>query len=221
MLYIVATPIGNLDDMTLRAIKTLKEVDLILAEDTRNTQKLLNHFEIKNKVISFHEHTEDSKFDRVLEELESGKSLAIVTDAGTPRISDPGARLINFIREKNSEIKIVAIPGASALSTALSISGMKGHEFIFLGFPPHKKGRETFFKQITDAEMPVMIYESTHRLVKAIETLNKMCPEKNVKIFKELTKIYENVLIGKPEELLQELAENPQLLRGEFVILIE
>jgi 16S rRNA (cytidine1402-2'-O)-methyltransferase len=221
MLYIVATPIGNLEDITLRALRILKECDFILAEDTRNTKKLLNHFEIKNKLFSFHEHSELDKYEKVLKELESGKKVSFVTDAGTPGISDPVARLINFIRDKKSDIKIFTIPGASALSASLAISGMQGHEFLFLGFSPHKKGRETFFKNISNSNIPVMFFESTHRLEKAIDALEKYCPNKIIKIFKELTKIHEQVLIGTPSEIKKKIEENSDLKKGEFVILVE
>jgi 16S rRNA (cytidine1402-2'-O)-methyltransferase len=221
MLYIVATPIGNLEDITLRALRILKEADFILAEDTRNTQKLLNFYEIKTKIFSFHEHSEENKFEKILEELSNGKKAALVTDAGTPGISDPGAKLINFIRDKNSEIEIITIPGASSLSAALSISGLKGHEFLFLGFAPHKKGRETFFKNIKDSKIPIVFFESTHRIEKALDNLIKHAPNKTIKIFKELTKIHEKVLIGTPELVKKQIEENSDLKKGEFVIMVE
>jgi len=149
MLYIVATPIGNLEDITLRALRILKEVDLVLCEDTRETGKLLHHYEIKKPLKSFHAQSKLSRIDDIIEILREGKSLALVTDAGTPAISDPGSFLIQKIKEELPETKIVPIPGASALTAAFSASGITGGEFTFLGFLPHKKGRETLFKEIT------------------------------------------------------------------------
>ena len=220
--YVVATPIGNLEDMTFRAIETLKSVDLILCEDTRVTQKLLNKYEIKKPTMSYHAQSKLAKTDKIFELLESGKNLALVSDAGTPTISDPGAMLIAKIKEKfdKEEVQVIPIPGASALITALSASGLPTHEFTFLGFLPHKKGRETLFKEIASSERTVVFYESPHRILKTLESLIKFCPEKKVCIARELTKIYEEFKTGSAQELLEFLTKNAGKVRGEFTVLV-
>lgn len=175
ILYIVATPIGNLEDISLRALRVLGEVDFILCEDTRVTGKLLAHFKIKTPTISFHQHSDLKKIDYVLSLLEGGKDLALVTDAGTPGISDPGGKLIQSVIEKfGDEIKVESVPGPSAVTAALSISGIPTDKFVFMGFPPHKKGRQTFLAKILESEFPVVVYESKHRIVKFLEELEKM-----------------------------------------------
>lgn len=174
-LYIVATPIGNLEDLTLRALRILKEVDFILCEDTRVTSKLLQHYEIKTPTISYHQHSNLHKVDRVLALLEEGKNLALVTDAGTPGISDPGGMLVQAVLEKfDDEVKVESVPGASAVTAALSISGIAADKFVFLGFPPHKKGRQTFIMKIIESEYPVVVYESKHRIIKFLEELKEL-----------------------------------------------
>ncbi|MFA4834178.1 MAG: 16S rRNA (cytidine(1402)-2'-O)-methyltransferase [Patescibacteria group bacterium] len=179
MLYIVGTPIGNLEDISLRALRILGEVDFILCEDTRVTKKLLEHYKIKTPVISYHQHSDFSKTDYILDLLGQGKDLALVSDAGTPGISDPGGKLIQAVSEKFGEdMKIESVPGPSAVTAALSISGIPTDKFIFMGFPPHKKGRQTFLKKILESNYPVVVYESKHRIVKFLEELDKM--EKNV-----------------------------------------
>jgi 16S rRNA (cytidine1402-2'-O)-methyltransferase len=175
-LYIVATPIGNLEDITMRAIRTLKEVDLIFCEDTRTTKKLLDHYKIVAETRSFYksgkggDRKPEPNFDYILDELKNGKNIAFVTDAGTPGISDPGNRLVSRVVENG--IAVIPIPGASALTTLASISGIDLTKFVFLGFPPHKKGRETFFKEVAILKYPVVYYESPHRLVKNLELLS-------------------------------------------------
>ncbi|HMP67602.1 MAG TPA: 16S rRNA (cytidine(1402)-2'-O)-methyltransferase [Candidatus Paceibacterota bacterium] len=228
MLYIVATPIGNLEDITLRAIRVLAEVDFILAEDTRNTRKLLNHLEIKTPTISFHEHSRENDYEKIFQLLRDGKKLALVTDAGTPAISDPGSKLVARIQEmivsgELSDIKVISIPGPSSLTAAISIAGIKKTSFYFAGFSPHKKGRETFFKNLSekiDDETFFVFFESPHRIMKAIESLKKFSPDKNVVIVKEVSKIFEEVFAGKPAELAQIFQANPDKLRGEFVIMV-
>ncbi len=220
MLYIVATPIGNLEDITLRALRILKEVDLVLCEDTRETGKLLHHYEIKKPLKSFHAQSKLSRIDDIIEMLREGKSLALVTDAGTPAISDPGSFLIQKIKEELPETKIIPIPGASALTAAFSASGITGGEFTFLGFLPHKKGRETLFKEITQGERAYIFYESPHRILKALESLDKFCPNKKVIIARELTKIFEEFVSGSPKELLTYFKENAEKVRGEFVVMV-
>jgi 16S rRNA (cytidine1402-2'-O)-methyltransferase len=222
-LYIVATPIGNLEDITFRAVRILKEVDLILCEDTRTTKNLLDKYEIKKPTMSFHAQSKLTKTDKIFELLKEGKDLALVSDAGTPTISDPGAMLIAKIKTEfdESEVQVIPIPGASAVITALSAAGFPTHEFVFLGFLPHKKGRETLFKEIAQLERTVVFYESPHRILKTLESLNKFCPDKKVCIARELTKIYEEFKTGSPTELLEYLTKNPTKVRGEFTVLVE
>jgi 16S rRNA (cytidine1402-2'-O)-methyltransferase len=216
--YVVATPIGNMGDITLRAIETLKEVDLILCEDTRMTQKILNKYDIKKPTMSYHAQSKLSKTDKIFELLENGKSLALVSDAGTPGISDPGAMLISKIKEKG--FQVIPIPGATAVITALSACGLPIHEFTFLGFLPHKKGRETLFKEITDSERTIVFYESPHRILKTLESLQKWMPKRIVCVARELTKIYEEFKNGKPAELIEYFSKNPDKVRGEFVVIV-
>jgi len=220
-LYIVATPIGNMEDITLRAISVLKSVDLILCEDTRVTKKLLDRYEIKNSTMSYHAQSKITKIDKIISILEEGKDIALVSDAGTPGISDPGAVLISKIKEHfNDEISVVPIPGATALITALSASGMPTHEFTFLGFLPHKKGRETIFKEIATSKRTYVFYESPHRILKTLESLDKFSPEKKVCIARELTKIYEEFKTGSAKEIKEYLENNPVKQKGEFTVLV-
>lgn len=220
--YIVATPIGNLGDITLRAIETLKNVDFILCEDTRETKKILNKYNINKPTMSYHAQSKLAKVDKIFELLKEGKNLALVSDAGTPGISDPGALLVSKIKEKFSEedVQVVPIPGATALITALSASGLPTHEFSFLGFLPHKKGRETLFKEISDAKRTIVFYESPHRILKTLESLANFCPDKKVCIARELTKIYEEFKTGSALEVLEYLNENPVKQKGEFTVIV-
>lgn len=220
-IYVVGTPIGNLSDMTPRAIQTLREVDFILCEDTRITQKLLNHFEIKNKTLSFHKFSEDNKYQKIFDLLEEGKNLALVSDAGTPAISDPGAYLIKEIRERMPEVEIVTIPGPSALVSAISIAGLDSEKFVFIGFPPHKKGRKTFFEEVSKYEIPVIFYESKHRILKALENLNEVVPEREIFLAKELTKFNEKYFTGTANEIIKKLETDQNLLKGEFVVIVK
>ncbi len=221
-LYVVATPIGNLEDITLRALRVLKECDVVLCEDTRVTRKLLGHYEIDRPLLSYHAHSGDAKYDKIYSLLEEGKTLVLVSDAGTPTISDPGAHLIFEIRERfGDSVKIEAIPGPSALISALSISGVHADSFVFLGFPPHKKGRKTFFDNIVKYEKTVVFYESTHRILKALESLkNILSYDKKVTIVRELTKIHEEVVSGDTEEVLSYFNTHPDTVRGEFVVIV-
>ncbi len=224
-LYVVATPIGNLGDITLRALEILKSVDLILCEDTRVTRTLLQKYEIRATTMSYHEHSKISKIEQIISLLEEGKNLALVSDAGTPAISDPGAFLVAKIREASPETKIVAIPGASALTSALSIAGLPVADFTFLGFLPHKKGRETLFREITESKRTSVFYESPHRILKTLESLKKHfdaanMPARKVMIGRELTKVFEEMLSGNPTELLAHFEKHPDTVRGEFVVLI-
>lgn len=220
--YIVATPIGNLEDITFRAIKTLKEVDLILCEDTRVTKKLLQKYEINTPTMSYHQHSKISKIDKIFEMIEAGKNIALVSDAGTPTISDPGSFLVSETTKRfGKETEIIAIPGASALVSALSISGLPVDQFLFLGFLPHKKGRETLFKEIAETKRTIAFYESPHRILKTLESLKKHIGKRKVVIARELTKIYEETVSGSAEEIIEYFEKNPDKIRGEFVVMIE
>ncbi len=224
ILRIVATPIGNLEDMTLRALRTLKEADFILCEDTRTTKHLLDHYQIKTSTISYHQHSGELKIDRIIDLLNTGKSLALVTDAGTPGISDPGGKLVSAVREKlGNAIKIESVPGVSALAAAVSLSGVGFDRFLFLGFLPHKKGRQTMLKQILTSEYSVVLYESKHRIVKLLEELSalKFPDGTEVMVARELTKLFESFYFGSPEEILTALQSKESNLKGEFVVLIK
>ncbi len=220
MFYIVATPIGNLKDITFRAIETLKNVDYVLAEDTRVAMKLLSHYKIETPCISFHQHSDDKKRNQIFQKLEEGKSLALISDAGTPTISDPGARLVFSLREKMPNLKIVSIPGPSAITTALSMSGFKADKFVFFGFPPKKRKRKKFFEQVSQAEFTAVLYESPHRILKTLEDLKDFdaIREKDICLCREMTKIYETVYCGKIFEVLKSLKSDT--IKGEFTIVI-
>jgi len=218
-LSIVATPIGNLEDITLRALRTLKECDVVLCEDTRVTGKLLAHFEIKKKLQRYDAHATDGVHKKIIAELVEGKHFALVSDAGTPGVSDPGVLLVKQARE--ASILIEAIPGPSAVTTAVSLAGIPGNQFAFLGFIPHKKGRETFFKNLSTHAQPAVFFESTHRIMKTLASLVEHTPEAKVYLGRELTKMYEEMLVGSPEEILSILEEKPVKQKGEFVLIFE
>lgn len=216
--YIVATPIGNLGDITLRALETLKNVDYILCEDTRVTQKLLNHYSINVKTISYHQHSKDKKVELIISLLDEGKNLALVSDAGTPGISDPGNILISQLTNSTTnEYTIIPIPGTSAVITALSISGFPTDKFIFLGFPPQKKGRQTFFKNLQNIEHTTCFYESNHRILKAVDSLQEsLNPATKICICRELTKKFETIYRGTVGGLSDMQIKD----KGEFVVII-
>ena len=216
MLYIVSTPIGNLKDITLRALEILKEVDFIACEDTRVTVNLLHHYEIKREMLSLNAVNESSKIDSIINRIISGESCALVSDAGTPGISDPGKRLIASAIGKN--ITVVPVPGASALLTALTISGLPADSFIFEGFIPQKKGRQKKLAEISQEERAVVIYESVYRIEKLINELNQFIPDREIAVCRELTKKFEEVWRGKPSEILNSLPG--KTIKGEFVIVI-
>ena len=217
-LSIVATPIGNLEDITLRALRTLKECDVIYAEDTRVISKLLARYEISKPLQRLDAATEGKKAGEVLARLEAGEHVAFVSDAGTPGVSDPGARLVSLIRA-NGGITIEAIPGASALTAALSIAGLDSDAFTFLGFLPHKKGRQTALKKIASSEIPVVLYESPHRILKLLKELDAVVPKSRVTVARELTKVHEEVVAGTPKEVAESL-EKRKAVRGEFVVIV-
>lgn len=220
ILYVVATPIGNLGDVTYRAVSVLRSVDFILCEDTRVTRKLLDKYEIKTATHSYNAHASNDKHNKIIELLKEGNSVALVSDAGTPGISDPGSLLVSLIKKELPECKIVAIPGASALTSALSISGIPSSEFLFLGFLPHKKGRETLFKEISVSDRPVVFYESPHRIEKALESIHKFCPEKRIVVARELTKVFEETISGTAKDILEYFRINNDKIRGEFVVIV-
>lgn len=219
VLYIVATPIGNLEDITLRALRVLKEADLILAEDTRVTNKLLKHYEIENNILSYHQHSSYDRKLQILNELLSGKKIALVTDAGTPGISDPGNELIDFIYQNSDSIKIIPVPGPSALTAALSISGFRTDKFVFLGFLP-KKGNSSFFKWLKESGFTFAFYESPNRILKTLESLLVAFGEgKRIVVAREMTKVYETIYRGKIAEVKEKLSGDK--LRGEIVVVVE
>ncbi len=220
-LYIIATPIGNLKDLTLRAIEILKEVDVVLAEDTRVIRKILNHLDIRKPVWRADEYAPDPFYKKVAEFLEAGKHIAFVSDAGTPGIADPGSKLVSYINEYAPDTRIVPIPGSSAVTALLSVAGVHANEFTFMGYPPHKKGRETFFRKLAEIKIrPIILYESPHRLQKTLEGIEKAFGEnQNVVVGKELTKIHEEIWHGTPREALEYFRGEKG--RGEFTLLIK
>ncbi len=222
VLSVVATPIGNLGDITLRALETLKQCDVIACEDTRVTSKLLARYDISKPLLIFHSQSGKHATERVLALLGEGKHVALVTDAGTPGISDPGSELVTEVRSRLGDaVRIETIPGASALTAALSIAGLKTHEFVFLGFLPHKKGRQTVFKEIADAERTMVFYESPHRIEKALASLAEvLAPERHVVVVRELTKMFESYVAGTASEVGAYFKENPTQIRGEFVVIV-
>jgi len=219
--YIVATPIGNLEDITVRAIRILKEADVIFCEDTRVTKKLMMHYDIATTLRRYDAHASDARHEEIVERLAKGERVALVTDAGTPAISDPGFKIIDLVRRELPDATIEAIPGPSALAAALSIAGMPTAEFTFLGFLPHKKGRETLFKEIAASERAMVFYESPHRLMKALESLQKTLePEREIAVARELTKIHETVVRGTAAGVLAHFEAHSDQVRGEIVIIV-
>ena len=216
ILYLVATPIGNLEDITLRAIRILKEVDIIVAEDTRQTLKLLNHLEISKPMISFHRHSSEEKEMEIINKLQEGKNIALVSDAGTPVISDPGEELVK--EALNENIKVVPIPGPCALIAALITSGIEAKEFCFLGFLPlNKKTRKDKLNEINVSKMTTILYEAPHKIIQTLNDLKEITKERKIVLAREITKIHEEYITGTAEELLQKI-DNP---KGEFVIIID
>ncbi len=224
VLYVVATPIGNLKDITLRALEVLKKVDFILAEDTRVTKKLLNHFGIETKILSYHQHSKLKKINYILELLRRGKNLALVCDAGTPGISDPGGELVD--RVYSLGYKVICVPGPSAITAAASISGFPMDKFLFLGFPPQKRKREKFFKEVINSKYPVIFYESPYRILKTLKELKlsyyhchgNFNTKLQVVVCRELTKKFETVYRGTIEEVIEKVKEDKT--KGEFVVII-
>lgn len=234
VLYIVSTPIGNLEDITFRAIRILEEVDVVLCEDTRVTHKLLEHYHLETKTISYFQHSKLSKVDSIIKQLEDGVKMALVTDAGTPGISDPGQALISRIKEEtktkiqdtnntqysSSYIQIIPIPGPSALTAAASVSGMIEKEFYFAGFLPKKKGRQTKFRQFVKLDMPIVVYESAMRLERTLGDIKDyLGTNTEVFIAREITKMFEEYWGGKISKVIKELDQHT--LKGEIVLVIK
>lgn len=220
VLYIVATPIGNLEDITFRAVRILEEVDVVLCEDTRVTHKLLEHYHLETKTISYFQHSKLSKVDSIIKQLEDGLKMALVTDAGTPGISDPGQELISIIREELPEAVIQPVPGPSALTAVTSVSGMIKKEFYFAGFLPKKKGRQTKFRQFAKLEMPIVVYESAMRLERTLGDIKDyLGTNTEVFIAREITKMFEEYWGGKISKVLKELDQHT--LKGEIALVIK
>lgn len=221
-LSVVATPIGNLGDITLRAIDTLREADAIACEDTRVTAKLLARLGISKPLLVYHAQSGKLAADRILAQLAEGKRIVLVTDAGTPGISDPGSELVAEVKARlGGEVRIEAIPGPSALTAALSIAGIPTHQFVFMGFLPHKKGRKTAFTEIGECERTVVFYESPHRIEKALASLIEvLAPTRRIVVLRELTKIHESVVEGTATEVAAYFTSHQPQVRGEFVVCV-
>lgn len=220
-LSVVATPIGNLGDITLRALDVLQKVDVIACEDTRVTAKLLAKYNIQKPLVIYHARSGRGASERVLALLAEGKHVALVTDAGTPGISDPGNELVGAVRARLPEVAIEAIAGASALTAGLSIAGVASDSFVFLGFLPHKKGRQTLFKEIANETRTVVFYESPHRIEKALASLCDVLEETRVvTVLRELTKLHESCVQGTPDQVAMYFKEHPGEVRGEFVVIV-
>ena len=222
MLYIVATPIGNLKDITLRALEVLKEVDLILAEDTRKAKILLNHYQIKKPIISYHQHSSSKKIERIIQFLKKGKKIALISEAGTPGICDPAPKLILEAKKVIKNLKIIPVPGPCAFIAALSVSGVYGDRFLFLGFLPKKKKRQKFLKRILEEKYPVIFYESCHRILKTLEEIKNLSQKtgkwRKIIVFKEITKIFEKKFEGSITDVLNQLKK--EKIKGEFVVIV-
>ncbi len=224
-LFVAATPIGNLEDITIRALRILREADYVLCEDTRTTRALLNKYEVKTPSISYHQHSGAGKIAQLLRYLGAGKNLVLVSDAGTPGISDPGSALVSAaLAEYGDDLSVVPLPGPSAVISALSISGWPVDRFTFFGFLPHKKGRQTMLKDILKSSYPAVFYESKHRLAKCLQEIGSLGAEDGrpveIILARELTKMFESVYRGSPAELLDMLKEDADMQKGEFVVLL-
>lgn len=218
-LYIVATPIGNMGDITLRALTTLNQVDTIVAEDTRTSGVLLSKFQIKKPMLSFHAKSKSKDLDTIVEKLKNGERIAFISDAGTPSISDPGCLLVSEVRNRIPETKIIPIPGASAITAILSISGIPGNQFTFLGFIPQKNGRKTFLENMLKIDHSIVLYESPHRISKTLKEISEILGEsRKVTIGRELTKQFEEIIIGEIKDVIL----HPKIVspKGEYALII-
>ena len=217
-IYLVPTPIGNLKDMTLRGLEVLQSVDIVAAEDTRQSLKLLNHFEIKKTLISYHQHNEQGKSEDILEMVREGKSIAIVTDAGTPGVSDPGAIIVQKCIENNIEFEV--LPGATAITTALVYSGLDTTKFLFRGFISREtKERKILFDEIRNSKESLIFYESPHRLISTLNLLHTELGNRKIAVCRELTKLHEEIRRGSLEEVINYFSERS--IKGEFVLVVE
>lgn len=222
--YIIPTPIGNLKDLTLRALEVLRDADLILCEDTRKTKILLERFEIKSSLYPYHQRSSQTKIENIFNKIAKLENIVLVSEAGTPGISDPGNELIEKIIEKfPNNIRVIPLPGACALTTLASAAGANLNRFYFMGFPPNKKGRVKYFKKILASELPVIYYESPYRFLKNLKLLEELNTKKrNLKavVGRELTKIHEEIIRGNIEEIISYYQENKDKIRGEFSVII-
>lgn len=217
ILYVVATPIGNLQDISLRAKNVLQTVDTIVCEDTRVTSKLLSFLDIRKPLKSWRQRSSDTVIEELIKLLAQGQNMAYVSDAGTPGVNDPGGKLVAWALDR--DIEVVPVPGASAITTAISVCGFPMENFVYLGFPPHKKGRETFFKELVKREEAIIFFESTHRLLKALETLNTLLDQgRLIFVGRELTKLHETLYRGAPEQVLEKIRQTSS--KGEAVIVV-
>jgi len=217
-LYLIATPIGNLEDVTVRALAVLRQIDLLLCEDTRVTKRLLDRYEIRVPMESYREEVHRQRVGSIIARLREGRRIGFASDAGTPGVSDPGSWLVREILEEAPETQVIPIPGPSAATAALSASGLPADEFVFLGFPPHKKGRASFIKQALEHERTAVLYESTHRIIKLLDAVAAIEPDRQLCVARELTKIHETFYRGTAAEILQALQTTST--RGEFVVMI-
>jgi len=222
ILYITATPIGNLEDVSKRALRALTEVDLILCEDTRVTKKLLDHYQIKTPTLSYHQHSKIQKIERIINLLKEDKKIALVSDAGTPGISDPGNLLIREATDRlANEVKIIPIPGPSAISAAASVSTFPMDKFLFLGFPPSKKKRKKFFEEIINSKYPVIFYESPYRIIKTLKELELEAKihnrESQIVACRELTKKFETIYRGTIKGVIKQIERD--IIKGEFIVI--
>lgn len=218
-LYLVPTPIGNLEDITLRALRVLKECDIIACEDTRHSGMLLKKYQIEKQLLSYHDYNEAEKSGYIAELIQNGKIVALISDAGSPCISDPGFKIVNLCNQLN--LPIIPLPGATAFVPALSVSGFAIHNFTFLGFPPQKKGRQTFIKNLIEREETLIVYESSHRILKFIKELQEFgLAERKICLAREISKLFESFKIGNSNEIITYLnkAENQ---KGEFVVVLD
>ncbi|MDD5750823.1 MAG: 16S rRNA (cytidine(1402)-2'-O)-methyltransferase [Candidatus Pacebacteria bacterium] len=224
VLYVVATPIGNLSDISKRALDVLKSVDCILCEDTRVSQKMLAHFAIEKPLVSYHQHSKVSKINEILAMLRDGKSLAVISDAGTPGLSDPGGKLVEeVVRELGDKVRIEPIPGSSAITAIASVCGFPMDRFLFLGFPPQKNKRRKFFEEVTTSKYPVIFYESPYRILKTLDDLSSQNIKMSVVIGRELTKKFETIYRGTIDEVFEAIKKDApgRTPRGEFVAVVK
>lgn len=215
-LYIVATPIGNLEDISLRALRILKNVDLILCEDTRVSKKLLGSYQIDTPTLSYHQHSKINKINLILDKLDNGTNLALISDAGTPGISDPGNILVEKVVAKNH--LVIPIPGPSAVIAALSVSGFPSDKFLFLGFIPKKKGKQKFLNNIKNQTLTVVFYESVYRVEKTLQQISEIMPDCELMLAKEITKQFETFFRGTAQQVLDQLQQSK--IKGEFVVIV-